>query len=412
MAVVATSAINLGTVASAQYVSSEFTDAFAWLSDNGITSMPTEQAFAPFSAVTREQGAALITRGMKVIEDTCGETILTMDANASCSFGDASSIDGNLVSATNDACNYGLIKGYNGNFWPTQLMSRGQVMTVIGRALYGTQPEPAQYWSNYYSMLNADGIFTIENAGSNIMRYELGLVLHRIANSQCGDDTDGGSDLDDILCQLLGTCNDTTTPPTTNTGTTTPPTTNTGTTTPPVATLDGNLQVAVSSSSPASMDVPAGAIIHAVSYDLTAGTNETVMVYSMTLSREGLSNSSSIDTIAAFNNMGRITRARSENSDGEFTLSFSPALEIPAGSTEEIMIIVDTGPQSTAQSTQVVLDIVEVISNASVVYNSTLGATHEILNVTAATLEVDDDGSIADVAIGDNGAEVASFTFK
>ena len=62
MAVVATSAINLGTVASAQYVSAEFTDAYNYLADNGITTMPTEQTFMPFNTISREQLAAFVTR--------------------------------------------------------------------------------------------------------------------------------------------------------------------------------------------------------------------------------------------------------------------------------------------------------------------------------------------------------------
>ncbi len=414
MAVVATSAINLGTVASAQFVSAEFTDAFEWLSDNGITSMPTEQAYSPFVATNREQGTTLIVRALEVIENQCNVDLLTMDPNASCGFGDAASIDGTLVAPVNDACNYGLVNGYNGNFWPTQLMSRAQVMTVLGRAMYGQQTEPAQYWTNYYSLLNADGIFTVENANANIMRYELGLVLHRIAMSECGTATDdGGDDLDDILCQLLGTCDDTPTDPVDPVDPVEP---TDPTPTTPTPTVGGNLQVSVSASSPASMDVPENAIVHAASYDFTAGTDGTAKVYSMTVSLVGLNNSCTLDSVAAFNSAGRITNARSFNSDDEATLSFIGGIDVAAGSTETIHLVVDTLDDSClpgdAQSTQFAFDIVEVNANAGLVYNSTLTATHEILNVTAAQLTIKDDGTPADVNVGDMGAEIANFSLE
>jgi hypothetical protein len=403
MAVVASSAINVGTIA-AQNVSAEFTAAYTWLADNSITTMPTEEAFAPFSVTTREQFAAFVTRGMSVIEDQCNVELITVDADADCSFGDSASFDPTLVGAVNDACNAGLMKGYDDNFWPTQYVTRAQAMTVFGRALYGQQEEPAQYWSNYYTLLNADGIFTIENASADFLRYQAALVLYRIAQDECGM-TDDDDDLDDILCQLLGTCDDDD-----DTDPTDP-------TDPidPVA-IDGTIQVAVSASSPSSKKVPENAIVHAASYDFTAGTDEVAKVYSMTVSMVGLTNDCTLDSIAAFGPNGRITNARSFNSDDEATMSFIGGVNIAPGDTATIRIIADTLDDSCtageAQSTEFAFDIVEVNANADVAYGSTVSATHEILNVTAAQLTVKADGTPADVSIGDKGVEVAKFTFE
>lgn len=329
MAVVATSA-NLGAIVAAQNVSAEFTAAFTWMKEKGITSMATEDAYMPYNAVTREQGAALIVRALKV-----AGVELTLDPNATCSFGDANKIDPTLVDAVNEACSYGLIKGYGGNFRPTEVMTRAMVMTVLGRALYGQQPEPAQYWSNYYALLNADGIFTIENAFNNVMRYELGLVLYRIAVKMGMEDgvVSGDDNLDNILCQLLGTCDDTTND-NTDTG---------DNVDVPVGEVEGSLHVSLSPATPVGGFVPGnGSNISVMKVDFLAG-EDPIRLDAVSVSLEGFASRNNFSNVKLVDEDGvKLTNERSFTSDYKARLVFEKDFVIPANGVKSAYLYVET----------------------------------------------------------------------
>jgi|GEM_PF-7018354 len=342
MAVVAAS-MNVGAIVSAAgTISAEFDAAFLRGVENGVTTMPTQDAFAPFNAITREQAAKFAVNGLKA-----AGVELTLDPNADCSFADSASFDSSLVDSINEACGYGLIKGYGGKYHPTDVVTRGQWMTILGRALYGQQPEPAEYWTNYYALLKADGIFTIENAYNDVLRYEALLTLFRIAgdnNENVSDD----DDLDSILCQLLGTCDDTTTEEETEEETTEEETEEevyVPRTDLPL--VEGGLNVTLSPATPVGGFVPNKASnVNVMKVDFYAGEDD-IQLDAVTVKLEGFIARSNIQDVFFVNPEGvAMTNERSFTSDYTARAVFEKDFIVPANEVRSLYLYVETDSTS------------------------------------------------------------------
>jgi hypothetical protein len=280
MAVVV-STFNIASVAFGQYVVSAEADlAIQFFVDNNLTNANDVAGFNPFNTATREQAAALINRGLPV----AGVTLTSTKPLEQCTFTDENLMDPTLTLDVTTACVNGLVNGYNGKFMPKDVLTRGALMAMLSRALdpetaparNAAEATSANRWTPHYQYLNERGIFNQDNGQNPVSRYELALVVFRIAVLNGKVESEPG--IEDILCQLLGTCTDTETETENQTGSTTGEIT-------PVVTLAGDLNVSVSPLTPVGQEIPggvAGVVVGA--FDITAAGSD-VTVNSIRLER-------------------------------------------------------------------------------------------------------------------------------
>lgn len=103
----------------------------------------------------------------------------------------------------------------------------------------------------------------------------------------------------------------------------------------------------------------------------------------------------------------RVSNAKTFNSDDEAYISLNPKVTIPAGSTETFVVVAQIGDSNDASNEEFALRLNEFNSNCTA--NIEAGE-FEVAAVNAAMIEIDDDGSIQDVELGNMDEEVATFT--
>jgi hypothetical protein len=388
-------------------VSEEFTAAYEWLYENGGTTMPSEEAFMPYASVTREQLPKLVIAGLSAASCVALEQTRTYDNN----FSDLADADDSLEEWIVMGYEHELVNGADGMYMPMGQVNRAQAMTVIGRALYGTLPEPTAYWSNYYSLLNEEGIFTTENAMAPLRRYELALVLYRIAMS-C--DEQGGNDdnIDDILCQILGTCEDD---------------------------ADDNndddlvdedeqdeqdeVDVDVDGSvlfdedtDPAVTAVAKGASVVAASFNVESMADDDVRLTSLVVTANGLFANEARDSLedaTLYIDGQRVSRVKSSfNSDDEAIISFLDG-GYDLGEGDAVVLDVVVTVKTTAETSEVFfLELADVNANAEVEIQDATGPEFTVSPASANEITISAGSASADVRAGENEAEIFSFELE
>lgn len=107
----------------------------------GITKYSTWNSFMPNAPITREQASKMI-----VMWINSNPNIQIPVAMKACVFSDADKIDSSLIDWVQTACQYGLFKGYKGNFMPNNNISTNDIVTVVER-LAGQSPVILKYTS-------------------------------------------------------------------------------------------------------------------------------------------------------------------------------------------------------------------------------------------------------------------------
>ena len=352
---------------------------------------------------------------------------------------------------------------------PEAPLTKAQFITALVRALDGVKDETVTpRWANYHSAALSMGITRESDAWAldrPVTRYEAALMLYRSKVDGCGTGTvttDSGDDLSDILADLFGdddssTTTDTTTT-TTNPGTTTTTsmcsdgtalktvgsscddgnanttndryvdpcncggdtivTTTTTTTTPTVITPTNtsgagaascNANVALNPASPAGdgQEVPGLATTVVALFDVTA-TSGDLLMDNMTLERIGLGSDDTVNFVAIYTLDGsRVSNSSSFNNDEEAFISLNPKVSIANGTTQTFVIVAQVGDSAIASNQEFAIRLSEFNGNCAV---SVEAGEFEVAAVNAATIEIEDDGSLDDVEIGEMGAEVAAFT--
>lgn len=204
----------------------------------------------------------------------------------------------------------------------------------------------------------------------------------------------------DILCELLGDCEEPT-----------DPTDPTDPTTPVVT--DGDLEVSVSPSTPESTTIPGGVNGLAVAaFDFTAGKSD-VTVNQISVKRTGLSDAKTLDSLAIFTKEGRVSNAKSDNQDNDTTAQINldnGGVVIEAGETETFVVVVDVNPVADTESDEFALEVVAVSSNASDVDGlGAKGNTMRVGSVDAPTLTFSNGGSVSNPNLGEKAADIFEF---
>jgi hypothetical protein len=189
----------LFAVASAQ----NFSTVYQWMFDNGLTTMSSEAAFRPNDGVSRGEIAKFFAQfaELKGLSKTRTE--------ADCKFNDIDGYDSTLVPHIIAACQYGLVKGSQGNYFPNKSLTEAEALTVVVRSLMGLQDETGNpRWSEYHAVGKWLGILdgeTVWDLNKNALRGKVGTRLWRATQANVEDAQKEGSDeLKSVLTEIFG----------------------------------------------------------------------------------------------------------------------------------------------------------------------------------------------------------------
>ncbi len=189
---------------------------------------------------------------------------------------------------------------------------------------------------------------------------------------------------------------------TTPTTPTAPITNNSGT-----SSCDAN--VALNPASPAGdgQEVPGLATTVVALFDVTATAGDLLMD-NMTLQRVGLGSDDAVNFVAIYTLDGsRVSNSSSFNNDDEAFISLNPKVTVANGTTQTFVIVAQVGDSNLASNQEFAIRLNEFNGSCDV---SVEAGSFEVAAVNAATIEVEEDGSIDDVEVGQMGEEVATFT--
>jgi hypothetical protein len=379
----------------------EFTAALSWAYENGLTKYNTEDAFMPYANITREQAAKFMAS--YTVTNLCD---VEAEENEACSFSDINSGDYSLRDYVLLACELGLVRGTGGKFLPTNNLTRAEAFTILSRAMSANAGEdaPAEdgtpWYAGHFQAMQTAGITKETDVSAqerSITRYELLLVLYRarMSDAECAD-----TDISDLLEDLFG--DDTTTDEDEE----------------EVATeSNGTARAVLSPATPNGATVPGGVSLPVASFDFTA-TTEDVVLDTVTLKRTGLGSNAAISRLSLFVDGQVVTKARNFNSDFEAVFaSFTSPVVVKAGQTVRVDVYGKVGcAEATPGCTTPVvanqefaIQLVDFDTNgmedkANLVVTAN---TFRVGGVNGAEVAVLQDGSVADVSLGEKGAEIA-----
>lgn len=155
-------------------------DVITWWYNNGITKYDSWSSFNADAYVTREQAAKMIVTWI----GSHHELWLSMTAeNADgCTFKDAASIDETLVYGADSMCAYGLMKWFQGNFMPKNLISYKDLNTMFVRAI-DMMPAYSDYQAALSAYANTNGFLT-RGQLLNGLHYIDAIVTKQIADDK------------------------------------------------------------------------------------------------------------------------------------------------------------------------------------------------------------------------------------
>lgn len=185
---------------------------------------------------------------------------------------------------------------------------------------------------------------------------------------------------------------------------------------PPVVDLsDGTLNVSVSASSPDGATLPDAANVTVAAWDFTASSDGDVTLTSLVVNHGGIGARAQVTAQVLKDADGnRVSKSKSSpNSDDETTFTLlSGGLTIAAGTTETIKLIVTTGSVGEHNFSLVSADVVN--SNAQSVTGSfpLTSQTMTFSTTAAGVLTMGDDGSPANVRVGEAGVKIAKFKLE
>ena len=133
----------------------------------GITVFTTWDSFMPQNTIRRDEAAKMLTITKQVLKTKQTNS----EQEKSCEFKDLNEARDDLKEIIKTSCNEGLFHGHQGNFMPQKSITNGELLTVIGRILYGTLDETNGHFAkNYAEKLNKDQLLENTNLIENSRR--------------------------------------------------------------------------------------------------------------------------------------------------------------------------------------------------------------------------------------------------
>lgn len=154
--------------------------------EHNLTKFTDVGDFRPTDSITRAEASKFIVSYAGLID---------LDrADAQCDFRDIVGFDTSLTPFIQDACEYGLFRGNNGNFLPKNPITEAEALVVIVRSLEGMMDEDVSPWyASYYDRAYELSIIDDEDIDAigtqKISREKLGTWLHRAYNSDALEDS-------------------------------------------------------------------------------------------------------------------------------------------------------------------------------------------------------------------------------
>lgn len=191
--------ISFFSVVSAQ----NFSTVYQWMFDNGLTTMSSEEAYRPNDYVVRGEIAKFFTKFAEV------QGLTKTKSLDECGFNDLDGYDATLIPHIQSACEYGLMKWSQGNFYPNNSLTKAEALTVIVRSLMGMQDESKDpRWTEYYDIGKWLGVIDNEwlwDLNVQVTRGTVGTWLWRAAQV----DTDAAQEewaeeLKAVLTEIFG----------------------------------------------------------------------------------------------------------------------------------------------------------------------------------------------------------------
>ena len=180
-----------------------FTTVYEWMFEKGLTTMSSEADFRPNDTVTRGEISKFFTRFAEV------QSMTKVKSASECAFGDLEGYDATLVPTIIEACEYGLVKGSQWNYFPNKALTEAEALTVIVRAIMGMQDETKDpWWTEYYevgkwlSIIDNEGV---RDLNKNALRGKVGIRLWRAAQVDTNAVQQEWTDeVKDVLTEIFG----------------------------------------------------------------------------------------------------------------------------------------------------------------------------------------------------------------
>lgn len=341
--------------ASAWLEDPEFTAAHGWGLENGLTTMQTPTSFNPYGLGTREQFARFLAS--YATTNLC----LERDTTAACNFSDIPA-DPTLDEFVIAACELGIVRGKDGMYYPTADMTKAQFITALVRSIRAAAGENplldetvSPRWSGYHAeavelqITKETDPWALDRA---VTRAEAIVMLYRsrIDNPVCAE---GEVDPEDVLCELLGLCededgddstdmdDDTTDTDEDDMDDDTTDTDEDDDTSSTIITTDGEFEVTLNPGTAVGAQVPWLVAVNVASFDVVA--TEAGELDSLTLERIGLGNDEAVREVTLYVNGVAASQSRSFDSQGERRLSLNPSIEMDEGDRVTVDVVVETG---------------------------------------------------------------------
>lgn len=340
--------------------------------------------------------------------------IAGLDKKASCdnSFSDVSSTNPNnwACSSVEALLDAGLISA-NAKFNPESNISKAESIGMMVKASFGDE---YSYDSSSDNSWQEQVVWFAVSKGivSNFTNYDdsatRGFVFEVANNAMVASEE--VVEACDEVSQLLGLCDEDTTTDTT-TDTTSEDTTDTV-----VVSGSNSLTVSLSPDTPAASTIPADVNgIPVAKFDFTAWS-EDLTVTQITLTRRGLSDKDTIESLAIFTDEGRASNEKNDNqeNDTEAQITLTNGwVVIKAWETRTLSIIADVANANTASQDEFALEVTEVVASTTVEeLTNVVSNTMRIGSVDAPVLTFDKGGSVSNPKIGEENTDIFEFEIE
>ena len=324
--------------------------------------------------------------------------VAMLDANSSCEgkFADVSATTPNdWVCGYVEALLAGGLISANANYNPNANLTKAEavklMLTVAGEEVsYG-----ADWQADFVSYAVENGF--VSNFSDYNTAATRGFVFSVAAAATTEEE---GDDILSELDKLLGDDSDDETNMEEEDDTTT------------VVSGNGDLEVSLSADTADSATVP-GSVngLPVASFDFTAG-NEDVTVTQITVKRKGLSDKDTLLSLAVFTDEGRASNEKNDNqeNDTEAQLNLSDGgVVVKAGETRTLTVVVDLNTAALAGQDEFALELVDVVSSASVELNDVEANTMRVGSVDAPTLVFTTGSNVSNPTLGEEEADIFEF---
>lgn len=165
--------------------------------------MSSELDFRPNDGVSRGEIAKFFAQFAEL------QGISKIKSAEECQFADIAGYDSTLVPHIIAACEYGLVKWSQGNYYPNKSLTEAEALTVVIRSIMGMQDETGDpRWKETHEVAKWLGIIDNESVwdlNKDALRGKVGTWLWRATQADVSAAQESGTDeLKSVLTEIFG----------------------------------------------------------------------------------------------------------------------------------------------------------------------------------------------------------------